>query len=121
MLKSFARYYKPHWKLFVLDMVCALIAASCDPDVPCHFPEISSTPTFRTKSPVDFFLVCSASGHLYHPDHYAVYHAVSGAMLSVFACRQICAATSSPICKNFHFPTLMNTKPVSSCPESSTT
>lgn len=30
MLKSFARYYKPHWKLFVLDMVCALIAASCD-------------------------------------------------------------------------------------------
>ena len=30
MLKSFARYYKPHWKLFVLDMVCALIAANCD-------------------------------------------------------------------------------------------
>ena len=30
MLKSFARYYKPHWKLFVLDLVCALIAASCD-------------------------------------------------------------------------------------------
>lgn len=30
MLKSFAHYYKPHWKLFVLDMVCALIAASCD-------------------------------------------------------------------------------------------
>ena len=30
MLKSFIHYYKPHWKLFVLDMVCALIAASCD-------------------------------------------------------------------------------------------
>lgn len=30
MLKSFARYYKPHWKLFVFDMVCALVAASCD-------------------------------------------------------------------------------------------
>ena len=30
MLKSFIHYYKPHWKLFLLDMVCALIAASCD-------------------------------------------------------------------------------------------
>lgn len=23
-LKLFASYYKPHWKLFLLDMVCAL-------------------------------------------------------------------------------------------------
>jgi ATP-binding cassette subfamily B protein len=30
MLKSFAHYYKPHWKLFLFDMVCALVAASCD-------------------------------------------------------------------------------------------
>ena len=30
MLKSFVHYYRPHWKLFLLDMVCALIAASCD-------------------------------------------------------------------------------------------
>ena len=30
MLKSFAHYYKPHWKLFVFDMVCALVAAGCD-------------------------------------------------------------------------------------------
>lgn len=30
MLKSFVHYYKPHWKLFLFDMVCALIAASCD-------------------------------------------------------------------------------------------
>ena len=30
MLKSFIHYYKPHWKLFVFDMVCALDAASCD-------------------------------------------------------------------------------------------
>ena len=30
MLKSFIHYYKPHWKLFVFDMVCALVAASCD-------------------------------------------------------------------------------------------
>ena len=30
MLRSFAHYYKPHWKLFVFDMICALVAAGCD-------------------------------------------------------------------------------------------
>lgn len=30
MLRSFIRYYKPHWKLFALDMLCALIASICD-------------------------------------------------------------------------------------------
>lgn len=30
MLQSFIRYYKPHWKLFALDMLCALIASICD-------------------------------------------------------------------------------------------
>ena len=43
MLKSFARYYKPHWKLFVLDMVCALIAASCDLMYPVISRDIINT------------------------------------------------------------------------------
>ena len=30
MLRSFAHYYKPHWKLFVFDMICARVAAGCD-------------------------------------------------------------------------------------------
>ena len=30
MLRSFAHYYKPHWKLFVFDMIWALVAAGCD-------------------------------------------------------------------------------------------
>lgn len=30
MLRSLAHYYKPHWKLFVFDMICALVAAGCD-------------------------------------------------------------------------------------------
>ncbi len=30
MLKSFVHYYKPHWKLFLFDMVCATVAACCD-------------------------------------------------------------------------------------------
>ena len=29
MLKRFIPYYKPHMKLFTLDMICALLAASC--------------------------------------------------------------------------------------------
>ncbi|MBQ8599237.1 MAG: ABC transporter ATP-binding protein [Oscillospiraceae bacterium] len=29
MLKRFIPYYKPHWKLFTLDMTCALLAACC--------------------------------------------------------------------------------------------
>lgn len=30
MLKSFVHYYRPHWKLFLFDMVCALVASACD-------------------------------------------------------------------------------------------
>ena len=30
MLKKFISYYKPHWKLFLLDMICALLVAVCN-------------------------------------------------------------------------------------------
>lgn len=30
MLKKFISYYKPHWKLFAIDMFCAFIVAVCD-------------------------------------------------------------------------------------------
>ena len=30
MIRKFARYYKPHWKLFLLDMICALLVAVCN-------------------------------------------------------------------------------------------
>ena len=30
MLRKFASYYKPHWKLFLLDMVCALLVSVCN-------------------------------------------------------------------------------------------
>lgn len=30
MIKKFAKYYKPHMKLFILDMICAFIVACCD-------------------------------------------------------------------------------------------
>jgi len=30
MIKKFAAYYKPHMKLFIADMFCALLLAVCD-------------------------------------------------------------------------------------------
>lgn len=30
MIRKFARYYRPYWKLFVLDMICALLIAAVD-------------------------------------------------------------------------------------------
>ena len=30
MLKKFISYYKPHWKLFAADMVCAVMIAAVD-------------------------------------------------------------------------------------------
>jgi len=36
-LKKFLPYYKPHWKLFLADMLCALLLALCD----LAYPEIT--------------------------------------------------------------------------------
>ena len=30
MVRKFIRYYKPHKKLFLIDMLCAFIVALCD-------------------------------------------------------------------------------------------
>lgn len=30
MIRKFAKFYKPHLKLFILDMTCAFIVACCD-------------------------------------------------------------------------------------------
>ena len=30
MLRIFASYYKPHWKLFALDMICATVICIID-------------------------------------------------------------------------------------------
>lgn len=30
MFKKFCSYYKPHWKLFTLDLICAFIVATCN-------------------------------------------------------------------------------------------
>ena len=30
MIRKFARYYRPHWKLFILDITCAFLLAIAD-------------------------------------------------------------------------------------------
>lgn len=30
MIKKFISYYRPHWKMFTLDMVCAFLVSACD-------------------------------------------------------------------------------------------
>lgn len=37
MIKRFIRYYKPHWKLFTIDMICAFLVSGCD----LFYPTIS--------------------------------------------------------------------------------
>ncbi|MFA6626900.1 MAG: ABC transporter ATP-binding protein [Bacilli bacterium] len=37
MIRKFARYYRPHWKLFTLDLFCALIIAGID----LVFPQVT--------------------------------------------------------------------------------
>ena len=34
MIRRLAQYYKPHWKLFTLDLVCAFLVAICDEFLP---------------------------------------------------------------------------------------
>ena len=30
IVRKFISYYKPHWKLFAVDMLCAFLVACCD-------------------------------------------------------------------------------------------
>ncbi len=54
MLKKFASYYKPHWKLFLLDMVCALLVAVCN----LVYPKVAGQIT-KVKE-LDFVLIWGA-------------------------------------------------------------
>ena len=40
MVKTFLSYYKPHWKLFSIDMLCAFLVACCDLIYPMIAKEI---------------------------------------------------------------------------------
>ena len=43
MIRKFLSYYKPHLKLFTIDMICALIVAACNLSYPIIVDEITKT------------------------------------------------------------------------------
>ena len=43
MIKKFLSYYKPHMKLFTIDMICALIVAGCNIAYPIIVDLITNT------------------------------------------------------------------------------
>lgn len=51
MLRKFARYYKPHWKLFLIDMICALLVSVCN----LVYPKVAGQIT-KVKE-LDFVLI----------------------------------------------------------------
>ena len=51
MLRKFARYYKPHLKLFILDMICALLVSICN----LVYPKIAGQITVVTE--LNFIIV----------------------------------------------------------------
>ncbi len=63
-LRAFARYYKPHWKLFALDMACALVVALVD----LMFPVVTRT-VLETYLPSAmyraFFIIIAVMGAAY--------------------------------------------------------
>lgn len=67
MIKKFARYYRPYWKLFALDMFCALMIAAVD----LLFPMVSRW----------------AMQELLPKNAYAVFFAVIGALVAAYLIR----------------------------------
>lgn len=67
MIKKFARYYRPYWKLFALDMFCALMIAAVD----LLFPMVSRW-TMQELLP---------------KNAYAVFFAVIGALVAAYLIR----------------------------------
>ena len=67
MIKKFARYYRPYWKLFALDMFCALMIAAVD----LLFPMVSRW----------------AMQELLPKNAYAVFFTVIGALVAAYLVR----------------------------------
>ena len=67
MIKKFARYYRPYWKLFALDLFCALMIAAVD----LLFPMVSRW----------------AMQELLPKNAYAVFFTVIGALVAAYLVR----------------------------------
>lgn len=112
-LAVFASYYRPHWKLFLLDVVMALVSTGAD----LAFPYASRW-ALNTLLPGNlyrvFFTVMGLLLALYLLRSGALYVvAVKGHGLGVSS-RRICRRTSSPRCRPCPSPFLTGTARASS-------
>lgn len=112
-LSIFASYYKPHLKLFLLDLSCALCISIID----LLFPWVSRLCMNRLLPQRLFgtFFAVMAVMALAYLLKGALYHTVTywGHMMGGSTSRPICVVTSLSTCRPFPFPSLIKTVPAS--------
>ena len=111
-LRIFASYYRPHWKLFALDMVCALCICLVD----LAFPIVSRF-SMQTLLPgqmfTAFFVVMAVLAGAYVLKG-CFYYIITywGHLLGVW--RPTYGGICSPTCRICPFPSMTKTAPASS-------
>ena len=103
MLKRFAAYYKPHKKLFLLDMAAAFLISMCD----LFYPMI-------TRNIINIYVPQKMLNHL------LIWAAVILGIYLIkcgpYVFRAICAGICSTTCKNYPLRFLTKTRPALLCP-----
>ena len=112
-LRIFASYYKPHWKLFALDMVCALCICLVD----LAFP-VASRFAMQTLLPQQafraFFAVMAVLAGAYVLKGFSISSSPTGATCWACAWRRTSDGICSPTCRSCPSPSTTRTVPASS-------
>lgn len=112
-LRIFASYYRPHWKLFALDMVCALCICLVD----LAFPIVSRF-SMQTLLPgqmfTAFFVVMAVLAGAYVLKGCFYYIITYWGHLLGYGWRPTYGGICSPTCRICPFPSMTKTAPASS-------
>ena len=112
-LRIFVSYYKPHWKLFALDMACALCICMVD----LAFPIVSRS-SMQTLLPQKlfsaFFVVMALLAGAYVLKSVFYFIVTYWGTCWAYAWRRISGGTCSIICRISPFPFTTRTAPASS-------
>ena len=99
MLKRFASYYKPHRKLFYIDMFCALIISACNMFYPIIAKDIINV-YVPGQNMGQLVLWCCVLLGIYLLKAGMTFVVTTGAISWACAYRRICAARCSTILKS---------------------
>ena len=112
-LRIFASYYRPHWKLFALDMVCALCICLVD----LAFPIVSRF-SMQTLLPgqmfTAFFVVMAVLAGAYVLRGAFTISSPTGGICWGYGWRPTYGGICSPTCRICPFPSMTKTAPASS-------